>query len=152
MANASSSDSGPRAIRTLRVVAFDQFHHQRGHLAGLLEAVDLGDVGMIERRQRLGLALESRQPLRVAGKRRRQRLQRDVAAQLGVARPMDLAHATGAKWRKDFVWTEPGTGREGHGYLWIAAVQLTTTFKGGTLPDCAVLALTRKRCPSFDTA
>ena len=109
MANASSSGSGSAGDSDAQIVAFDQFHHQRGHLAGLLEAVNLRDVGMIERRQRLRLALESRQPLRVAGKRRRQRLQRDVAAQLRVARPIDLAHAAGAEWSKHFVWTEAST-------------------------------------------
>ena len=54
-----------------QILALDQFHHQRADAAGLLEAVDVGDVRMVERRERLGFALEPRQPLGVAGERRR---------------------------------------------------------------------------------
>jgi hypothetical protein len=45
--------------------ALDQLHHERVRAAGLLEAVDRGDVGMIQRRQGLRLALEAGEAVRV---------------------------------------------------------------------------------------
>ena len=48
----------------------------------LLQSVDRGDVWMIERGQHLGLALESRQPIRVGRDRRRQHLDRDARFRL----------------------------------------------------------------------
>ena len=97
-----------------QVLTLDQLHHERPRVARTLEAVDLGDVGMIERRQRLGLALETRQPLGVAGNRRRQRLQRDVAAQRRVARPIDLAHPAGAEQGQHLVRSDAGADLNRH--------------------------------------
>ena len=48
-------------------LALDQLEDQRAHAVGLLEAVDRGDVGMIERREHARLALEARQPIGVGG-------------------------------------------------------------------------------------
>jgi hypothetical protein len=56
-----------------------------------LNAVDGRDVGMIERGQRARLALEARQPFRVAREDRRKNLDGDVAAKRCVARAVDLA-------------------------------------------------------------
>ncbi len=36
-----------------QIVALDEFHHERGDACAFLEAVDRGDVRMIERRERL---------------------------------------------------------------------------------------------------
>ena len=47
------------AIRERRPL--HQLHHERRNAAGLLEAVDRGDVGMVERGQRLRFAVEARQ-------------------------------------------------------------------------------------------
>lgn len=67
------------------VLPLDQFHDQcagaarpRARRRELLEAVDLGDVRMIEGRQRLRFAGESRQPIRVGGKQVRQPLSATV--------------------------------------------------------------------------
>jgi hypothetical protein len=46
-------------------VALDQFHHDRA----LFEPVDLGNVRVVERRQRLGFPLEARQTIEVGGER-----------------------------------------------------------------------------------
>ena len=97
-----------------QIVTLDEFHDQRGGVPGLLEAVDLRDVRMVERGERPRLALEARQPLGIVDHRGGQRLQRHVATQLGVARPIDLAHAAGAEGGENLVWAEAGTGREGH--------------------------------------
>ena len=38
------------------VLALDQLHHERTEAVGFFETVDLRDVGMIQRRERLGFA------------------------------------------------------------------------------------------------
>ena len=42
-----------------------ELHDQQGPIADPLEAVDARDVGMIQRRDQLCFALESREPIRV---------------------------------------------------------------------------------------
>ncbi len=58
---------------------------------------------MVQRRQHAGFALEARQPVAVRGEPRRQHLDGDIAAQLRVARAIDLAHPAGAQQRRDRV-------------------------------------------------
>jgi hypothetical protein len=48
--------------------------------------------GVVERGEHLRLPLEPRETLGVRGEDRRQQLQRDVATELRVGRPVDLAH------------------------------------------------------------
>ena len=67
----------------------------------VLEAVDRRDVRMVERGEDLRLALEAREPLGIARERVGQNLQRDVAVELGVAGPIDLAHPAGADRRQN---------------------------------------------------
>jgi hypothetical protein len=52
---------------------------------------------MIERRQRPGLTLEPREALTVRGNRFRKDLQRQIAAEIRIARAIDLAHAAFTK-------------------------------------------------------
>ena len=66
--------------------------------------------GMVQRREHLGFALEARQPIRRRARSLGQDLDRDVAIQLRVARPEDLAHAAFADAGDNFVDTETGTG------------------------------------------
>jgi hypothetical protein len=68
--------------------------------------VNLRDVRMIERGERLGLALESGEPIGIGGERVGQDLDRHVAIQLRVAGFVDLAHAAGADSAGDFVRTK----------------------------------------------
>ena len=68
----------------------------------LLDAVDGGDVGMIQRGEDLGFALEARQPIGVVRERFGQDLDRDVAIQLRVARAIDLAHPACADAARGF--------------------------------------------------
>ena len=68
---------------------------------------------MIQRRERLRFALEPRQALGVSGERVRQDLDRDLAIQLRVRRPIHLPHAAFADLRGDFVDAEAGAGSEG---------------------------------------
>jgi len=53
------------------VVALDRFHRKSGDATALFEAVDRGNVGMIQRGERLGLAGEPRQAIGVVCERLR---------------------------------------------------------------------------------
>jgi hypothetical protein len=94
------------------IFARHQLHHERtgarrairgGHL---LEAVDLRDVRVIERRERSGLALESREAIGIERRGWRADLERHVATELRVACAVHLAHAAGAQLREDLVGAE----------------------------------------------
>ena len=54
---------------------------------------------MIERRQQPCLALETGQPVAVAGDRRRQELDGNIALKAGITRAIDTAHPAGADQR-----------------------------------------------------
>ena len=108
-----------------QVLALDQFHHQRSYVVSalsrtLFEPVDGGDVRMIQRGKRLRFTRESRQAVRIVRKRLRQDLDRHVAIQPGIARPVDLPHPPFADRRGDFVDTKPGIGVKGH-VTWISS-------------------------------
>src|SRR5215472_11983900 len=65
--------------------AFDKLQHERMRAAGILEAVDRGDMRVIERSEHLRFTPEPRDPVAVDGERLRQDLQRDIAIELRVA-------------------------------------------------------------------
>jgi hypothetical protein len=67
--------------------------HEVGLPAGFLQAIDGGDVGVIELSQHLRLALEARQPLVVLREGGRQKLQSHLPVQACVARAVHLPHA-----------------------------------------------------------
>ena len=69
---------------------------------------------MRQRRDRLRLALEPRQRVGIRGERLRQHLDRDVALELRVPRPVDLPHPARAERREDLVGTEASPGWECH--------------------------------------
>ena len=85
------------------VGSVNQLHDQRANRQPVLEAVNLRDVGMIERGQRLRFAGKTRQTIGVAGEEVRQDLQRDVTIELGIPSAIDLAHAAGADGGDDLV-------------------------------------------------
>ena len=84
---------------------------------GLLEAVDRRDIRVVQRCQHLGLALESRDPFVIRSERGRQHLDRNIAIQLAVTRPVHIAHSTRADGRNDLVGSESRSGRQGHGMV-----------------------------------
>ena len=94
--------------------AVDELEHEPRRDAGVLEAIDVADVRVVERCQQLRLAPEAGQPIRIGGKRTWQDLQGDVAIELGVAGPIHLAHTAGAKDADDLVGPHEGANREGH--------------------------------------
>jgi len=97
--------------------AFDQFHDESVGGAGIFEAVDRGNIGMIERGEEFCFAAEAAQAIGIGGNSGRQDFERDFAAQLAVAGAVYLAHAAHTKKSADFVKTNFGSGHEGHGLL-----------------------------------
>jgi hypothetical protein len=68
---------------------------------------------MIQRRERLRLTFEPHQAFGVRCERVRQDLDRDLAAQRRIRRPIHLAHAAFADGRGDLVDAEARAGSEG---------------------------------------
>ena len=89
-----------------------QLHHDGLDAVGVLDAVDGGDVGMVDRGERHGLALKARPPLGIESMLVGQDLDRDVAFQTGVARAVDLAHASAVERFDDLVGAKASTGRD----------------------------------------
>ena len=88
--SASSSGIAPRAMRCDEVLALDELHHERRDAADFFEAVDGGDVRMIQRREDFGFALKTREAIGIGRDRRRKNLERDLALQLRVGGPIHL--------------------------------------------------------------
>ena len=81
---------------------------------------------MIERREHLRLARESRQPIRVAREQLGQDLERDVAIEFRVARAIDLAHAALPKPVEDLVSADSAARGEAHGVRRLS-IEITNT-------------------------
>ena len=94
--------------------AFNQLHHERMNAAPLLEAVDLRDVRMVQRRERLGFTLESCQTLRVLCERLREYLDGDWPTELRICRPVDLAHPAHADLGDDFIRADASPRSQSH--------------------------------------
>ena len=70
MSSASSSAiTGGAQSRVSERLALDELHDQRVHAATLLDAVNLRDVRMIERREDVRLTLEAGHAISVGGER-----------------------------------------------------------------------------------
>ena len=95
-------------------LALDELHHDVARLAVLLRPVDRRDGRVVDGRQHPGLAFEARDAGGVLRELVRQHLDRHVAAELAVARAIDLAHAADAEQVGDLVGAEAGAGRESH--------------------------------------
>ncbi len=68
---------------------------------------------MVERGEDFGFALESGEPFRVKGDVRRQHLDRHLALQLRVRRPIYLSHSAHADLGSDLIGAEPSAGSQG---------------------------------------
>ena len=89
------------AVRDRR--SLDEFQHERRDAVGLLEAIDLRDVRMVQCGERLGLALEPGDAFGVRSHRLRQHLDRDLAIECRVRRPIHDAHAAGTDLFSDLI-------------------------------------------------
>jgi len=96
------------------IFAVDQLHDEGGSDRGLFQAVDLRDVRVIQRGERLRFAFESRQSIRIVGERVGKNLQRDVTIEFRVPRAIDLAHPTRAERGDDLVGSEARAWRKPH--------------------------------------
>ena len=63
---------------------------------------------MVQRGERLRFTGEARQPLVIRCEEIREDLDRNAAIELGIARAIHLAHATGSERRHDFIGPETG--------------------------------------------
>ena len=89
----------------------DQFHDE-----GLIfDSVDRGDIRVIQRRERLRLALEAHEPIGIRREELRQDLERHITVERCVTRPIDLTHASGAEGRNDLVDADTSSCQKGHG-------------------------------------
>jgi hypothetical protein len=77
--------------------------------------MNLRDVGMIERRQHLGLTFKTHQTLGVSGQSFGQHLDGYFPIQPGVTGFVYFTHSAGANGRKNLVGTEFVACRERHG-------------------------------------
>ena len=112
----------PALQRLRQILAFDQFHDQEGAVVRGFEAEDRGDVGMVQRGQHLGFALEAGHAVAVGGEFGRQDLQGDIAVQLGVMGAVDFAHPALADYFGDPVVGQHCSGL--HGGSWDVLVQI----------------------------
>ena len=111
----SASASGIAARDECRqILALDQFHHEGLRATRSFEAVDRRDVGMIQRREDLGFALEAGDAIGITREGLGKNLDRHAAAKLRIASAIHLAHPAGAEGGLDLIRTEPSTGTEGH--------------------------------------
>ena len=78
------------------------------------DVVDRGDVRVIEHPGRPRLLLEAVQPVGILREERGQHLDRHLAPQARVLRPIDLPHPSRADRREDLVGAELGSGGKGH--------------------------------------
>ena len=83
--------------------ALDQLQHQRPRPLGLLDAVDGGDVRVVEAGEDLRLPLEPGEAVRISREGVGEDLQRDLAVELGVGGLPDLPHAALAQQGGDVV-------------------------------------------------
>ena len=77
--------------------AFDELEDERLAALDVLDAVNAGDVSMIERRKDPGFTLEPAQAVLIERERRREDLDRDVTLEPRIVRPVDFAHPAGAQ-------------------------------------------------------
>ena len=90
----------PARERRAQRLALEQFLDDVGRALLRPDVVDGGDVGVVQDPRGPRLLLEPAQPVGVGGEGRRQDLDRDLAPQPRVPRPIDLAHPPRAERRE----------------------------------------------------
>ena len=98
-----SPASGSIGDEVLEGLPFEQLHDQIRLPLVLADVMNRADVGMVERRGRLGLASKPLQRLRIVGELFRQELQRHRSPQPGVFGLVDDTHAAATELRHDLV-------------------------------------------------
>ncbi len=90
--------------------AVDQLHDEEAGVAFLLEAVEGRDVVVIQGGEDTGLTLEPGHTFRISGDLLQEELDRDLATELGVLRPIDLSHAALSNQLDDLVRSQASAG------------------------------------------
>ncbi len=104
------------ALQSLRKgLPFEELHHEVIDTVVPPDVEDRTDVRMAERRERLGLALESNSQLLLFGDLLNEDLDRDNTIETRVARSIHLTHAAAPDQRQDFVRPEVCAGGQRHG-------------------------------------
>jgi hypothetical protein len=98
----------------IECLAVDQLDDERPLALELLNPVESGDAGMVERCEHAGFALEAVETISIGGESRRENLERDVASEPRISGPKDLAHAAGAKHGLNFERAEARSRRKCH--------------------------------------
>ena len=93
---------------------FDIFEDECRRTTAFLQAMNGGDVGVVERRQHLRFPLEPGQPLGVMHEGVGQDLQGDITVELRVPRFVDLPHAARTDGGEDLVDAERAADFQGH--------------------------------------
>ena len=88
-------------------LAFEQLHHRVDDTAVVADVVQRQDVRMVQRGDRLRFALEALQAIGDVSGVRRKHLDGHFAAQPGVSRPVDFAHAAAADRAENLVRPQP---------------------------------------------
>src|SRR5215471_6402224 len=123
--------------------AFHQLHCQRA----LLDAIDMRNVGVIQRCKDFGFPLETIHSSGIAGKHFGQYLERNLAFQFRIVGAIDFAHTTFAEFRGDTVVPD------GLAYHFLSpASQFSTTFKSAADGELPAMVLSKKRFPSAVTS
>ncbi len=107
-------EGGLKRERPLERSTRHQLHHKSANAVRLLNSIDLGDVGVVERRQNLRFAFEAGEPFGIFSESGRQNLDGDFTVEFGVAGEINFAHASRAQRRKDSVGSQVSPGGEGH--------------------------------------
>ena len=95
-------------------LAFPELHHGVRNAFLIPEVEDRENVRMRKCRDRLRLTLEPSERIRVRRKQLGENLDRNVAVQLPIPRPVDLPHPARPERREDLVGTETSSGCERH--------------------------------------
>jgi hypothetical protein len=98
----------------------EKLHDGVGDAVLVAEVVNRKNVRMRKRRDRQSLALEPRQGIGISGERLRQDLDRYIALELRVSRPVHLTHPACPERRQDFVGAEAGAGEQRHLLLYLS--------------------------------
>lgn len=72
-------------------LSLDELHHQKRLAVGFFEAVERGDVRVIQLGQKPGFSFESLEPFFVPGELLRKHLERNVTTELRIARPVEFS-------------------------------------------------------------
>ncbi len=95
-------------------LAFEQLLDDVGRAFVLTDVVDRRDVRVVENAGGFRFLLEAAKAIRVLREGCRQHLDRDLAPEPRIPRPIDLAHTPRADRAEDLVGAELGSARERH--------------------------------------